>query len=145
MMWYPIHAINLNLLQVKGRSDLFLKLEIIKKLMGVTILCITVPMGLVAMCIGSIFGNILGLAVNTYYTGKLINVGFWLQMRDLLPTLLLSLFMGVVVFLSVMFISFNIVKLVVGVVVGVVFYIGVAYLFKMEELSDLLSLVKRKK
>ena len=145
MMWYPIHAINLNLLQVKGRSDLFLKLEIIKKLMGVTILCITVPMGLVAMCVGSIFGNILGLAVNTYYTGKLINVGFWLQMRDLLPTLLLSLFMGVVVFLSVMFISSNIVKLVVGVVVGVVFYIGVAYLFKMEELSDLLSLVKRKK
>ena len=66
-------------------------------------------------------------------------------MRDLLPTLLLSLFMGVVVFLSVMFISSNIVKLVVGVVVGVVFYIGVAYLFKMEELSDLLSLVKRKK
>ena len=56
MMWYPIHAINLNLLQVKGRSDLFLKLEIIKKLMGVTILCITVPMGLVAMCVGSILG-----------------------------------------------------------------------------------------
>ena len=145
MMWYPIHAINLNLLQVKGRSDLFLKLEVIKKIMGVTILCITVPMGLVAMCVGSIFGNILGLAVNTYYTGKLINVGFWLQMRDLLPTLLLSLFMGVVVFLTVMFFSSNIVKLFVGVVVGVIFYFSVARLFKMEELSDLLSLVKRKK
>ncbi len=145
MMWYPIHAINLNLLQVKGRSDLFLKLEIIKKIIGVTILCITVPIGLVAMCIGGIFSSIFCLAVNTYYTGKLINVGFWLQMRDLLPTLLLSLAMGVVVFLSAMFISSNIVKLVVGVVVGVVFYIGVAYLFKMEELSDLLSLVKRKK
>lgn len=145
MMWYPIHAINLNLLQVKGRSDLFLKLEIIKKIIGVTILCITVPIGLVAMCIGGIFSSIICLAVNTYYTGKLINVGFWLQMRDLLPTLLLSLAMGVVVFLSVMFFSSNIVKLFVGVVVGVVFYIGVAYLFKMEEISDLLSLVKRKK
>ena len=145
MMWYPIHAINLNLLQVKGRSDLFLKLEIIKKIIGVTILCITVPIGLVAMCIGGIFSSIFCLAVNTYYTGKLINVGFWLQMRDLLPTLLLSLFMGVVVFLSVMFISSNIVKLVVGVAVGVIFYILVARLFKMEELSDLLSLVKRKK
>jgi O-antigen/teichoic acid export membrane protein len=144
-MWYPIHAINLNLLQVKGRSDLFLKLEIIKKIIGVTILCITVPMGLVAMCIGGIFSSIFCLAVNTYYTGKLINVGFWVQMRDLLPTLLLSLFMGVVVFLLVMFISSNIVKLVVGVVVGVIFYILVARLFKMEELSDLLSLVKRKK
>lgn len=145
MMWYPIHAINLNLLQVKGRSDLFLKLEIIKKIIGVTILCITVSISLVAMCIGSIFSSIFYLVVNTYYTGKLINVGFWLQMRDLLPTLLLSLAMGAVVFLSVMFFSSNIVKLFVGVVVGVIFYFSVARLFKMEELSDLLSLVKRKK
>lgn len=145
MMWYPIHAINLNLLQVKGRSDLFLKLEIIKKIIGVTILCITVPIGLVAMCIGGIFSSILCLVVNTHYTGKLINVGFGLQMRDLLPTLLLSLAMGVVVLLSVWFIPSNLLKLIVGVVVGVVFYILVARLFKMEELSDLLSLVKRKK
>lgn len=145
MMWYPIHAINLNLLQVKGRSDLFLKLEIIKKFIGVAILCITVPIGLVAMCIGGIFMSILCLAVNTYYTGKLINVGFWMQMRDLLPTLLLSLAMGVVVLLSVWFIPSNLLKLIVGVVVGVVFYIWVARFFKMEELSDLLSLVKRKK
>lgn len=145
MMWYPIHAINLNLLQVKGRSDLFLKLEIIKKIIGVAILCITVPIGLVAMCIGSIFSSILCLAVNTHYTGKLINVGFWLQMRDLLPTLLLSLAMGVVVLLSVWFIPSNLLKLIVGVVVGVIFYILVARLFRMEELSNLLSLVKRKK
>lgn len=145
MMWYPIHAINLNLLQVKGRSDLFLKLEIIKKIIGVTILCITVPMGLVAMCIGGIFTSIFCLAVNTYYTGQLINVGFWVQMRDLLPTLLLSLAMGAVVPLSVWLIPSNLLKLIVGVVVGVIFYILVARLFKMEELSDLLSLAKRKK
>ena len=145
MMWYPIHAINLNLLQVKGRSDLFLKLEIIKKFIGVAILCITVPIGLVAMCIGGIFSSILCLVVNTHYTGKLINVGFWLQMRDLLPTLLLSLAMDAVVVLSVWFIPTNLLKLIVGVIVGVIFYIFVARLFKMEELSDLLSLVKRKK
>lgn len=145
MMWYPIHAINLHLLQVKGRSDLFLRLEIIKKIIGVAILCITVPIGLVVMCVGGIFSSILCLFVNTYYTGKLINVGFWLQMRDLLPTLFLSLVMGAVVYLSILFISSNIVKLFVGVVVGVIFYILVAQLFKMEELFDLLSLVKRKK
>lgn len=145
MMWYPIHAINLNLLQVKGRSDLFLKLEIIKKFIGVAILCITVPIGLVAMCIGGIFSSILCLVVNTHYTGKLINVGFWLQMRDLLPTLLLSLAMGAVVVLSVWFIPTNLLKLIVGVAVGVIFYVSVAKLFKMEEFTDLLSLVKSKK
>lgn len=76
MMWYPIHAINLNLLQVKGRSDLFLRLEIIKKILGVTVLCITAPFGLIVMCYGSILNSLVALVINTYYTGKLINVGF---------------------------------------------------------------------
>ncbi|MDE6085216.1 MAG: lipopolysaccharide biosynthesis protein, partial [Muribaculaceae bacterium] len=53
-MWYPIHSINLNLLQVKGRSDLFLRLEIMKKIIGVTILCITIPFGLLTMCWGAV-------------------------------------------------------------------------------------------
>lgn len=145
MMWHPIHAINLNLLQVKGRSDLFLKLEVIKKVIGVATLCITVPIGLVVMCIGGIVSSILCLVVNTFYTGKLINISFWIQMRDLLPILLLSLAMGAVVVLSVWFVPTNLLKLVVGVVVGVIFYVSVAKLFKMEELTDLLSLVKRKK
>lgn len=52
MMWYPIHAINLNLLQVQGRSDLFLRLEIIKKSIGVIILFLTIPLGLKIMCLG---------------------------------------------------------------------------------------------
>ena len=91
MMWYPIHAINLNLLQVKGRSDLFLRLEIIKKILGITVLCITAPFGLVVMCYGQIFNSIVALVINTYYTGKLINVGFIRQMKDLLPTIFLNL------------------------------------------------------
>ena len=145
MMWYPINAINCDLLKVKGRSDLILFLDLVKNFLAVIVLCVTVPMGIIAMCVGNVFLSIVCLFINTYYTGKLINVGFWLQMRDLLPTLLLSLAMGVVVFLSVWFIPSNLLKLIVGVVVGVIFYILVARLFKMEELSDLLSLVKRKK
>ena len=98
MMWYPIHAINLNLLQVKGRSDLFLRLEIIKKAIAVLILCVTIPMGLIAMCVGQILSSLIALIINTNYTGKLIQVGFLRQMRDLLPTLLLSLSMWGVVY-----------------------------------------------
>lgn len=76
MMWYPIHAINLNLLQVRGRSDLFLRLEIIKKIVGVSILIFTLPQGLITFCYGSIVSSLISLIINTYYTGKLINVGF---------------------------------------------------------------------
>lgn len=145
LMWYPIHAINLHLLQVKGRSDLFLRLEIIKKIIGVIVLCISVPMGLKAMCVSGIFSSLLCLFVNTYYTGKLINVGYWRQMRDLFPILLLSLAMGAVVVLSIYLLTSNLLKLIVGFTAGVLFYLLVAYLFRMGELTDLLSLLQRKK
>lgn len=144
MMWYPIHAINLNLLQVKGRSDLFLKLEIYKKILGVCVLCISVPMGIVAMCIGSIFSSLIGLIINTYYTGKLINVGYFKQMKDLFPTLLLSLVMGAIVYLTVTFIDLpNILRLTIGVFEGAVFYIAMAKLFRFEELKEAIGLLRR--
>lgn len=84
-MLYPIHAINLNLLQVKGRSDLFLKLEVIKKIIGVSILFITIPFGVFAMCIGLGVTSYLALLLNTYYTAKLISFSQWQQCKDLLP------------------------------------------------------------
>ena len=90
LMWFPVHAINLNLLKVKGRSDLFLKLEIIKKIIATIVVVFSVPSGVLGMCVGAIFTSVFCLVVNTYYTGKLIHVGFLRQMLDLTPTLLLS-------------------------------------------------------
>lgn len=144
MMWYPIHAINLNLLQVKGRSDLFLRLEIIKKILGITVLCITAPFGLVVMCYGQIFNSIVALVINTYYTGKLINVGFIRQMKDLLPTLLLSLTMFGAILLVNGFIEANIYRLIIGVLVGIIVYASGSYIFKFKELQTLFSLIRRK-
>ena len=144
MMWYPIHAINLNLLQVKGRSDLFLRLEIIKKILGITVLCITAPFGLVVMCYGQIFNSIVALVINTYYTGKLINVGFIRQMKDLLPTILLSLTMFGAILLVNGFIEVNMHRLVIGVLVGIIVYASGSYIFKFKELQTLFSLIRRK-
>ena len=144
MMWYPIHAINLNLLQVKGRSDLFLRLEIIQKILGITVLCITAPFGLVVMCYGQIFNSIVALVINTYYTGKLINVGFIRQMKDLLPTILLSLTMFGAILLVNGFIEANIYRLVIGVLVGIIVYASGSYIFKFKELQTLFSLIRRK-
>lgn len=144
MMWYPIHSINLNLLQVKGRSDLFLKLEIIKKVIAVIVLCITVPMGLIAMCIGQIFSSIVCLVVNTYYTGKLINVGFLRQMRDLMPTLLLSLSMWVIVYYSISFIPETLYQLLTGILIGIIYYSSLAILFKLPEVDEIKPIIRRK-
>ncbi|WP_261383404.1 lipopolysaccharide biosynthesis protein [Vibrio sp. T20] len=82
---YPIHAINLNMLQVKGRSDLFLKLEIIKKINLTIMLFITVPISIKAMCIGMVITSFLALLINTYYTGKLSSLTVAKQLIALLP------------------------------------------------------------
>lgn len=144
MMWYPIHAINLNLLQVKGRSDLFLRLEIIKKILGITVLCLTAPFGLVVMCYGQIFNSIVALVINTYYTGKLIKVGFIRQMKDLLPTILLSLTMFGAILLVNGFIESNMYRLITGILVGIIVYASGSYIFKFKELQTLFSLIMRK-
>lgn len=142
LMWYPIHALNLNLLQVKGRSDLFLRLEIVKKILGVTILIITIPYGLFHMCLGQAINSLIGLFINTYYTGKLINVDFIKQMKDVAPSLAYSLSMGLVVWLTIHLIENSWIQLISGVTVGAVYYLGVSKIMKSPELEYVIRLVK---
>lgn len=143
-MWYPIHAINLNLLQVKGRSDLFLRLEIVKKFVGVSILCATIPMGLLAMCWGALLSSIICLVINTHFTGKLIHLGFFKQMKDLFPTLLLSIGMGMIVYLTVTYLDFEPwVLLVLGVLEGAVIYITSAKILRFKEFEEIYSIIRK--
>ena len=144
-MWYPVHAINLNLLQVKGRSDLFLRLEIIKKIIGVMIICITVPLGLIAMCWGMVVNSIIALVINTHYTGKLIQLGFLKQMWDLLPILLLSLGVGGAVWISITLLALSpLPSLIIGITEGMILYAVCAKLFRFNEFSELLAIIRRK-
>lgn len=144
MMWYPIHSINLNLLMVKGRSDLFLRLEIIKKVIGVCILTITLPQGLIVFCYGTIVSSMISLIINTYYTGKLIQVGYWHQIKDLLPTLALSFLLLGSIHLITYFISNLYLQIVCGGITGGIVYLGGAIFFKFEELNDVKYMLKRK-
>ncbi len=145
LMWYPVHALNLNLLKVKGRSDLFLRLEVIKKIMGLAILFVTLPMGIVYMCIGSVVSSYLSLFLNTYYTGKLIHVGFVKQMKDVMPSMIYSFSMGVLVWLVVhnihSYLSF---QLICGFLVGVGYYFCIAKLFRSKDLEFLFEIFNEK-
>lgn len=145
IMWHPIHAINLNLLQVKGRSDLFLRLEILKRIIGILIIIIAVPFGIIWMCVGKIISSIFCLIINTYYTGKLIHVGFIKQMKDLLPILFLSLFNGAVVLGISCLINNTALQVIIGLITGVVIYTTTAYILKFKELDFILETFKIKK
>ena len=143
-MWYPIHAINLNLLQVKGRSDLFLRLEIIKKAIGICILCVTIPLGVKAMCWGPVVSSYVGLFINTYYTGKLIGMGFLRQMRDLLPTLGQVAVMGAAVCGIARCFDSDAAKLFAGTLGGAFVYGLTAFLTGSDDLKELWLLFRRK-
>ena len=144
MMWYPIHAINLNLLQVKGRSDLFLRLEIIKKVVGVSVMCVTIPLGVTAMCFGMVFSSMIALFINTYYTGKLINVGYLTQMKDLLPIILISLLVSACAYASTWLFSIEWIKLFMAVVIGGIMYLILSIFFAKDEYIEVMNVIKRK-
>lgn len=143
MMWWPIHAINLNLLQVKGRSDLFLKLEIIKKIVGVTVLVLSIPFGLLFMCYAGIVTSIICLVINTYYTGKLIQVGFLMQMRDLSTVLITSFLVFVISHLVTRIELGTFVQLILGIFSGFFIFVVVVYLTNSGELEYIKKIVKR--
>jgi O-antigen/teichoic acid export membrane protein len=144
-MLYPVHAINLNLLQVKGRSDLFLRLEVLKKIVGILILCITIPHGLIVMCASTIVSSFICLIINTYYTGKIISVGFFVQMKNLFPIFLTSLTMSVVVYLISNIFANNIIKLLLGIISGIIFYFFVNIIIGSKELKLIFEMIAIKR
>ena len=85
MMLYPVHALNLTLLKVTGRSDLFLRLEMWKKALGVIVLAATLPMGVKAMCWGMLVLSVASLLFNTHYTGQFLQLGILAQIKFCLP------------------------------------------------------------
>jgi len=89
-MLYPLHAINLNMLQIKGRSDLFLKLEIIKKLIAILPITLGVFFGIEFMLWGSVFTSFISYVLNSYYSSQLVDYSTWTQIRDIFPTFLVS-------------------------------------------------------
>ena len=144
MMWYPVHALNINILTVCGRTDLFLRLEVIKKIWGLVVMGCSLPFGLIAFCVAGIVSSIVSVYINTWYTGKYYGFGFKEQMKDLLPIIVL----GLVMFVSVLGITYLIpnmyLQLIAGGILGALVYIGGAYLIKFQEIKEVKYLLNRK-
>jgi len=97
-MLYPLHALNLNMLNVQGRSDLFLRLEIIKKALAVPVIVIAVIWGIKAMILGMMLLSLIAYYLNSYWSGRFIGYSFLEQIKDILPSFLLAVIMSSIVF-----------------------------------------------
>lgn len=129
---WPIHIANLQAINALGRSDIFLKLEIIKKVIGVAALLIGIPFGIYVMVGLKAVTDFIGTFINSYPNKKLLDYSFWEQWRDVIPSLLVSVAMGAAVYSIQFFIANVWILLVVQIGAGIVIYGGLSLLFKLE-------------
>ncbi|MFJ8260435.1 oligosaccharide flippase family protein [Rummeliibacillus sp. NPDC094406] len=136
---WPIHTTNLQVINALGRSDLFFKIEIVKKVLSLIILAISIPFGIFGIVWGGVVSGIFSTFINTYPNIKLINYGYKEQWRDIMPSLFLSLVMGTVIYTINWFEIPALLKIIIQVIVGIILYLLLAKVLKMECFTYLLS------
>ena len=139
---YPLHAINLNMLQVQGRSDLFLGLEILKKIVGIAPLMIGALIGIFPMLYTSVFTSIICYFLNSYFPGKLLGYTSWMQIKDVAPSFVISTIMAVVVYLMKYLPISNWFILPIQIAVGLIVFILLCKVSKIEEYKEVINMIK---
>ena len=142
---YPLHAINLNMLQVQGRSDLFLGLEIIKKIIALAPLFIGAFVGIMPMLWANLAVGVMAYFLNSYYSGRLLGYSSWMQLRDIAP----SLAVATVTALSVYFLKFlplsYWIVLPLQIIIGATVFFTLCRLFKLNEYKEIMDILKKRK
>ena len=139
---YPIHTANLTGINALGRSDIFLKLEIIKKCVTVLNIVITLPLGIYAMAIGQVISGFISTFINAFPNKKLMNYSYFEQWKDLIPSFLLSLIMAGIVW-SMNFLQIEpLILLILQIIVGIMIYILLSKLFKVEVYAYFINTIK---
>jgi len=140
-MLYTLHTTNLSILQVKGRSDLFLRLEIIKKSITVIAIFIGLQWGIMGLIYGRVVTSFIAYFINAYYSGKLLKYPIKNQLKDLWPAMVASITMAIIVsavgFWSQSFISF-----IAQIIIGIAAYFIIANYTKQEAFLDGIALIR---
>lgn len=146
-IFYPIHAFNLNVFKVYGRSELFLRLELVKKSIIIIGLVIGFQFGIMGLLWSSILCNYIALFINTYYSSDMINYSSKQQFLDMIPTFITAGIMFVITYFILGYIgNMNPLYIIaLGVIISSLIYLGINYVFKSEPLIYGLDVLKNKK
>ncbi len=144
VLWDCVTRVNLNLLYVKGRSDWVLKLEFVKKTIAFSILIISMFFNMYVICIGQAVYSFIAFYLNTHYTKKLFNYGFFSQMKDLMPQLMLSLVMMGGCLLISELVTIPIISLIVSFLIGITIYLAGSRVFNLYGYQEISQMVKEK-
>ncbi|MDC7226165.1 MAG: lipopolysaccharide biosynthesis protein [Spirochaetales bacterium] len=145
-MIYPMQTSNINILKVTGRTDLYLKLELFKKLVTISAIIISIRWGIYALIIAQVISSYINLGINASFSGKLINYSLREQVADCIPFFVMSLLMGIVVSILEMLLTdlAQVIVLLVQIISGMTFYFVLCKMFRVKEISILLNLINKK-
>ena len=136
-----ITIVNLNLLYVKGKSNVVLKLEIIKKTIAITMLFIAVRFGVKAICVSQVIYAVIALFLNTINTRKMLDYGFFKQLRDLFPYFICSLIIMFIALGLDYVISNSWIVIGLSIIICVPVYLLLCYMFKLKALNEMASIL----
>jgi len=139
-IFFPMSALNMSLLNAVGRSDLFLKVDLSKLPLTILAMVITIPLGVKAMIIGHVVTSALAFLINAYLPGKFYGYGPIQQLKDMLPFLVATIGMSISVFVMTSFIDNLVLQLLLGALLGLVTYLFICWLLKLEEMTEVWSL-----
>lgn len=141
--FWPVHTANLNAIKAVGRSDVFLKLEIIKKVLETGILLVTMRYGVMAITLGLLASGFASIVINAWPNRRLLDLPLSRQLLDVLPALLLSLGMAAAIWPVTLLGLPDAVRLLIMVPAGVLIYVGVSALLKLDSFTYVLEIAKR--
>ena len=133
-MWDPVMRLNNSMLQVRKRSDYILYAEVIKKICAFIILFSTISFGIEVMCIGLILYSLIDAGIIIFYSRKVISCGYKDQIISILPVLMISVLTGSGMYISTFFFSASLIKLIGGSVIGIMIFMTLSLVFRIQEL-----------
>ena len=141
--FYPLHTANLNAIKAMGRSDVFLKLEIVKKVVETSVLLLTMRIGILAMALGQLGCELLSLFINAWPNRRLLDYSYRQQLRDMLPSALLSLGMAALLRPLLLIGLSDALTLLLQIPLGVAIYVLGAKLFQLDRFAFILGIAKK--
>lgn len=139
----PIHTSNLSAIKAMGRSDYFLILEIIKKVVGLVIILSSMWFGVFWFALSSLLNSVICQIINSWPNRKLLNYNYLDQLKDISSTLILAVFMGIVVFPVSLIPVSSALQLLIQIPLGIIVYLGLSVLFKVESLTYVSNIIKK--
>ena len=140
---YPINAINLNLLKIKGRSDLFLRLEVIKKMLAIPVIIFGIYYSIHMMIYAMIVFSIVIFFINSYWTNSFVDYSSFAQLKNISKSFFIASLVSIIIYILGNMIPFSMIYiLLTQIILGAILTITLLEITNLNEYIEIKNIVK---